>query len=414
MNLELFIAKRIHFKGDNSKKVSSPAIKIAIAGVALGLTAMILSVCIVVGFKKEVRDKVVGFSSHIQITGFDTNYSYETRAICINDSVMNALKNRENIKHAEIFITKPGIIKTDNDFQGVVFKGVSRDYDWSFFSRNLLEGGTLQQNSNAARNEAVISKQLADKLRLKLGDSFMAYFIGENMKLRKFFIKGIYATNFSDYDKLFVLADLPVLQKLNGWENDEVSGVELFLKDFDRIDETRRNLFFDMAAYRDRQGNAFLCRSVKEMTPTIFNWLELINMNVWVIIILMMAVSGFTMISGLLILILERANMIGVLKSMGAANTGIRKIFLYVSSFLILRGMFWGNLIALGICLLQKQFGLVKLDPNVYYITEMPVDLNILYILVINAGTFVASVLMMTGPSYLISKIAPAKSIRFE
>jgi lipoprotein-releasing system permease protein len=414
MNLELFIAKRIYFNGDKSQKVSSPAIKIAIAGIALGLVAMFLSVCIVVGFKKEVRDKVVGFSSHIQIASFDNNFSYETRSICVNDSMLNGLENRDNIKYVEVFITKPGIIKTDKDFQGVVFKGVSKDYDWSFFEQNMLEGSVLQPNDTTTGNSVIISQQLAGKLQLKLGDSFLAYFIQETMKFRKFTIQGIYATNFSDYDKFFVLTNLSVVQKLNAWENDEVSGVELFLNDFDRIDETRQDLFFDMAAYRDRQGNAFLCRSVKEMNPAIFNWLELINMNVWIIIILMMAVSGFTMISGLLILILERTNMIGILKSMGADNFNIRKVFLYVSSFLIIRGLFWGNLLALGVCFLQKQFGLIKLDPKTYYITEMPIDLNILYIALINIGAFLVSMLMMLGPSYLISKISPAKSIRFE
>ncbi|MDR1809662.1 MAG: ABC transporter permease [Prevotella sp.] len=414
MNLELFIAKRIYFNGDKTQKVSSPAIKIAIAGIALGLTAMFLSVCIVVGFKKEVRDKVVGFSSHIQITGFDSNLSYEMKPVCISDSILNSLKNRDNIKHIEVFITKPGIIKTDADFQGVVFKGVSTDYDWSFFEQNMLEGSVLQPYDTLSPHGVIISRQLADKLQLKLGDTFLAYFIQETMKFRKFAIKGIYATNFSDYDKLFVLTNLPVIQKLNAWEKDEASGIELFLNDFDRIDETHQDLYFDMAACRDRQGNAFLCRSVKEMNPAIFNWLELINMNVWIIIILMMAVSGFTMISGLLILILERTNTIGVLKSMGAANFSIRKVFLYVSSFLIIRGLFWGNLLALGVCFLQKHFGLIKLDPQTYYISEMPIDLNILYIALINIGAFLVSMLMMLGPSYLISKISPAKSIRFE
>ncbi|GAB6011345.1 ABC transporter permease [Viscerimonas tarda] len=414
MNLELFIAKRIHFNEDKDKKVSSPAIKIAIAGIALGLAAMVLSVCIVVGFKKEIRDKVVGFSSHIQITSFDNNTSYETHPICVNDSILNDLRDREYIKHAELFITKPGIIKTDNDFQGVVFKGIDKDYNWNFFEQNMVEGSILQQSDTATENSAIISKYIADKLQLKPGDSFISYFIQEPVKFRKFRIKGIYATNFSDYDKLFVLTDLAIVQRLNAWEKDEVSGIELFLNDFDKLDDVQQDMFFDMAAYRDRQGSAFLCRSVKEMNPTIFNWLELINMNVWVIIILMLAVSGFTMISGLLILILERTNMIGILKAMGASNVNIRKVFLYVSSFLIIRGMFWGNLIALSICFIQKQFGLISLDPKVYYISEMPIDLNLLYLVLINAGTFLVSLLMMIGPSYLISKISPVKSIRFE
>lgn len=414
MNLELFIAKRIHFNGDKAEKVSSPAIKIAIAGIALGLTAMILSVCIVIGFKKEIRDKVVGFNSHIQITSFDNNTSYETHPICVNDSLLSSLKKRENVKNAEFFITKPGIIKTDTDFQGVIFKGVDQNYNWDFFKHNLIEGRILEEQDTISGNRAVLSKYIADRLQLKLGDSFITYYIQEPIKFRKFTIVGIYSTNFLDYDKLFVLTDMPIIQKLNSWDDDQVSGIEVFLNDFDKIDAVQHEMFFDMASYRDRLGNAFLSRSVKEMNPTIFNWLGLINMNVWVIIILMLAVSGFTMISGLLILILERTNMIGILKAMGASNFNIRKVFLYVSSFLILRGMLWGNIIALAICFLQKQFGLVKLDPKVYYISEMPIDMNILYIVLINLGTFAISLLMMIGPSYLIAKISPAKSIRFE
>ena len=414
MNLELFIAKRIHFNGDKSEKVSSPAIKIAIAGIALGITAMILSVCIVIGFKQEIRDKIVGFTSHMQITSFDNNISYETHPICVNDSMLNALRGRKEIKDAGVFITKPGIVKTDNDFQGVVFKGIENNHDWNFFKQNLVEGNILQKSDTTTENSIIISKYIANKLQLKLGDSFLSYFVQEPLKFRKFTIKGIYATNFTDYDKLFVLTDMSVIQKLNGWEKDQVSGIEIFLNDFEKIDEFQEDIFYDMASYRDRQGNAFLAKSVKDMNPTIFSWLELINMNVWIIIILMLIVSGFTMISGLLIIILERTNMIGILKSMGASNLNIRKVFLYISSFLIIRGMFWGNLIALAICFLQIQFGLIKLDPTVYYISEMPINFNILYILLINIGTFLISILMMIGPSFLISKISPAKSIRFE
>ncbi len=413
MNFELFIAKRIHFNNGGEKKVSSPAIKIAVAGIALGLAAMILSVCIVIGFKKEIRDKVVGFSSHIQITSFDNNTSYETDPVFVSDSLLEALKTRDGIKHVEIFATKPGIIKTDSDFQAVILKGIAENYDWNFFRNNMV-AGIIPVPDSLKANQIIISQWIADRLLLKTGDSFITYFIQEPMKARKFTVAGIYSTNFTDYDKLFVLTDIEIIQRLEGWDEQEVSGIEIYVNNFDKVDEIQRDLFFDMASYRDRNGNAFLSTSVKQMNPMIFNWLQLLDMNVWVIIILMLAVSGFTMISGLMILILERTNMIGILKAMGTKNFSIRKVFLYVSSFLIIKGMIWGNIIALSVCLIQKQFGIIQLNPSVYYLKEMPINFNVFYILLINAGAFLISLLMMVGPSYLIAKISPARSIRFE
>lgn len=414
MNLELFIARKIYFGGDNKNKASSPAIKIAVAGIALGLATMILAVCIVIGFKKEVRNKVIGFGSHIQISNFENNNSYETHPICVDQNLLQTLKNTDGIQHVEIYGTKSGIIKTDTDFQGIVLKGVDTDYDWTFFQQNMIEGKTLDVSDTLSINEAIVSKYIADKLNLKLGDSFTTYFIQDPIKVRKFTITGIYSTNFEEYDKLFIVTNLDIIRRLNSWEADQASGLELMVKDYDKLDEVKMSVYFKMAAYQDRMGNLFYTRSIKEMNPMIFNWLDLLDTNVVVIIILMLAVSGFTMISGLLILILERTNMIGILKALGARNFSIRKTFLYVSSFLIIKGILWGNVIALSICFLQKQFGLIKLDPTVYYVSEMPVDMNIIYILLINIGTLLISLLMMVGPSYLIARISPAKSIRFE
>ncbi|NDW08054.1 ABC transporter permease [Dysgonomonas sp. 520] len=414
MNLELFIARKIYFKGDNKNKASSPAIKIAVAGIALGLATMILAVCIVVGFKQEIRDKVVGFSSHIQISNFENNNSYETYPVCVDDSLLNFLKSKPEVKHVEVFSTKPGIIKTDNDFQGIVLKGVTSDYDWSFFKRNLVEGSVLNVSDTISAYEAIISEYIANKLSLKLGDSFFCYFIQDPPKVRKFTITGIYNTNFEDYDKIFVITNINIISKLNSWESDQFGGIELIVNDFDRLQEIRNDLFIDMAATHDRLGNTFFTVSVIDQNPMIFNWLNLLDMNVWVILILMLAVSGFTMISGLLILILERTNMIGILKALGAKNFSIRKTFLYVSSFLILKGMLWGNVIALTICLVQKYFGILKLDASVYYVSQVPIELNIIYIVLINIGTLLVSLMMMIGPSYLIARILPAKSIKFE
>lgn len=415
MSTELFIARRI-YRGDkqNDKRVSSPAIRIAISGIALGLAVMLVSVCIIVGFKKEVRAKVVGFGSHIQVTAFDNNNSYEQAPIAFSDTLAQLLTSNPAISHLQEYISKPGIIKTEEDFLGVILKGVSERYDWEFFRKNMVEGEVIHPGDTTAANRAILSREIAEKLQLKLGDSFTCYFVQEPVRARRFTIAGIYETNFEDYDKLYVITGKDVLASLNGWDADMVSGIELLVKDYDNLDRTTQDLFFTMASYRDRLGNNLYTRSIKDINPMIFNWLNLLDMNVWVIIILMLVVSGFTMISGLLIIILERTNMIGMLKSMGARDFSIRKVFLYLSAFLIGQGMLWGNVIALLFCILQDQFHLLKLDPATYYLSSVPVDLNLLFILLLNAGTLLVTLLMMLGPSYLVARITPARSIRFE
>lgn len=415
MNTELFIAKRI-YKGDkkNEKRVSSPAIKIAIGGIALGLAIMIAAVCIIIGFKKEIREKVIGFGSHIQITSFDSNNSYEHNPIAFSDTLKNMLLSNPEIARVQKFITKPGIIKTDEDFLGIVLKGIADDYDWHFFKKNLIEGSIINTNDTSDTNQAIISQNIAQKLHLKLGDNFTTYFVQEPVRARRFTITGIYETNFEDYDKLYVLTDAKILSGLNGWESDMVSGVEVLVKDYNKLDQTAQDLFFEMSTYEDRFGNRLYTRSIKEINPMIFNWLNLLDMNVWVILILMILVSGFTMISGLLIIILERTNMIGMLKSMGARDFSIRKVFLYLSAFLIGQGMLWGNITGLAFCILQKNFNILKLDPATYYLSAVPIDLNPWYIVLLNAGTLIVALIMMIAPSYLVAKITPAKSIRFE
>ncbi len=411
---ESFIAKRIRFNQAGGKKVSPPAIRIAIIGMALGLAVMILSVAIVVGFKKEVADKVIGFGSHIQISNFDNNSSFETRPITFNDSTLSVINNIPGIKHISCFATKPGIIKTDKDFQGIVLKGVDQNYDWDFFRQNLEEGDILNINQDEASNHVIISRYLANKLNLNNGDSFISYFIGDEIRARKFKIGGIYKTDFAEYDQLFVLADIKQIRKLNGWDSDMVSGMEILLTDFNHLDETSDAIYSHLGYKQDRLGNTYYIRSIKELNPMIFSWLDLLDMNVIIILILMLSVAGFTMISGLLIIILERANMIGILKALGANNTSIRKVFLQVSFFLVIKGLIIGNIIAVSICFIQKQFGFLKLDPEVYYLSEVPIDLNITTLILLNICTLVISMLMLVGPSYIIAKISPAKTIRFE
>ena len=414
MNLELFIARKIHFSKEGNRQVTPPAVRIAIVGVALGLAVMILSVAIVIGFKKEVRNKVIGFGSHIQITNFDNNSSYETTPIAVSDSLHQALREFPGIKHIEGYATKMGILKTDSDFQGVVLKGIDTDYDWSFFRNNLKEGELLTIDPKKTSTDVIISRYLSDLLGLKLGDSILTYFVQEDVRARKFNIAGIYETGFMDYDKLFVLADIKQIRRLNGWEKDEVSGLELLVDDYDKLDQIAEDLYFNLVEKQDRHGNTYFTRSIKEMNPMIFNWLDVLDVNVVVILILIFAVAGFTMISGLLIIILERTNMIGILKALGENNVSIRKIFLYISFFLIGKGMLWGNMVGIAICLIQSHFRIIKLDPSIYYLDAVPIDLSIVSLILLNIGTLCASMLMMLGPSYLITKIDPAKSIRFE
>ncbi|RRD77791.1 ABC transporter permease [Tannerella forsythia] len=416
MNFELFIARRIHFskEGCDSKRVTPPAVRIAMAGIALGVAMMILSVAIVVGFKQEVRNKMIGFGSHIRISNFDSNSSYETAPIIASDSLKHLLSTLPGIRHVETFATKPGILKTESDFQGIVLKGVDVEYDWTFFRKHLKEGELFSIDTGKVTNDVLVSQQLADMLRLRCGDSFLAYFVQNEVRARKFRICGIYDTGFTDYDKLFVLTDIKHIRRLNGWEADAVSGLELQVHDYDDLDEVTATVDDQLLNRRDRKGNIFYVRSIKELNPMIFSWLDVLDLNVVVILVLMMAVSGFTMISGLLIIILERTNMIGILKALGQQDRSLRRVFLYISAFLIGKGMLWGNIIGLVLCWIQFFFRPLSLDPSVYYLDAVPIHLTPGSWLLINLGASVVSLLMMLAPSYLITKISPAKTIRFE
>lgn len=419
MNLELFIARKIYANRQGEKSVSLPAVRIAVAGIALGLVVMMLAVSIVVGFKQEIRGKVIGFGSHIQISNLDNNSSFESAPIRVTDSLMSELRATPEITHIENYITKPGIIKTDTDFQGVVYKGIDAAYDWTFIRESLVEGEIPEyfpdslNGALANGTQVIISRTLADMLDLKVGQSFMSYFVQENIKARKFYVSGIYQTNFVDFDKLFIFSNLPTLRRLNEWEDDQVSGVEMIVKDYDRVEKITEDLYYRLETL-DSGGTGYYVRSIRDLHPQIFSWLDLMNINVWIILLLMTLVAGFTMISGLLIIILERTNMIGILKSMGSPDVSIRKVFLYVSAFLIGRGMIWGNVIGLTVCGLQYYFGIFKLDPTMYYLTAVPIAWNFWYFVLIDVGTLIVTMLMLLGPSLIISRISPAKSIRFE
>ena len=413
MNLEFFIAKRIHFQ-HKKKNISRPAVRIATIGMTLGLAVMLIALAVVLGFKHQIREKTIGFGGHIQITNFDSNNSYETTPINPTEGFIDSLKMIDGVKHVQFFATKPGIIKTQNDFQGVIFKAVDENFDWSFFRKNIKEGEVLNISADSLTNNILISKHLANLLDLKLGDSFFAYFIQNQARARKFTISGIYSTDFIDFDKLFILCDLRHVQNLNGWNENQYSGIEILVSNFNKLEEVD-NRVFHFVFEKNTNERSYFVQNIKSINSQIFSWLNLLDLNVWIIFGLMLAVAGFNLISGLLILILERTQMIGILKSIGATNWSVRKIFIYHSLFLIRRGMFWGNLIGLGLCALQYFTGFMTMpDPESYYLTVVPIEFNWLYIILLNIGTLLISLLMMFIPSYLITKIHPAKIIKYE
>lgn len=423
MNLPLFIARRIHFSDNkNKKKVSKPAVRIALCGIALGLAVMLLSLAIVVGFKNEVGRKVMGFGSHIQITSLTNNKTYDLPPISFSDTLINAIKQVPNVDYTQITATKPAIIKTKTDFQGIVLKGVDANYNWDFFKEYLKEGelpvmsnGTsVDTGDTMPSNEVLISSKQADALKLKVGDKFICYFIQDQVRLRQFTISGIYSTGLADFDKLFVVADIQHIRMLNNWDNKTATSIEIFVKDLNILEDTSYNIFLTTANNFTGNYNPYYTRHIYELQPQIFGWLDLLDLNMVIILILMFSVATFTMISGLLILILEKTTLIGTLKVLGANNWTIRKIFLYQASFLIGKAMLWGNVIGLGLYFIQKYLKVVKLDPEIYFVDYAPVELIPWQAIALNIGVGVAILCILVIPSYLIAKISPAKSIKFE
>lgn len=415
MNWKLFVARRIYRSKEGNKEVSKPAVLIATWGIAIGLAVMIVAVAVVVGFKHEVRDKVVGLGSDIAITNFDAQKSYETVPVVAGDSLLNVLRATDGVKHVQRYSTKPGMIMTDDNFLGMVLKGVASEYDWSFLKKHLLEGEIPAFSDTASTNKTLISRTIANKLQVGTGDKLYTYYIEDDkVRARRLEVSGIYQTNFTLYDDLFLITDLYTVNRLNNWKPDQVSGVEMEVTDYGILETVRESVREQVDMQKDRYGNTYYTQTVEESNPQIFAWLDLLDMNVWVILILMTGVAGFTMISGLLIIILERTNMIGVLKALGADNLAIRKVFLSFSVFLIGKGMLWGNVIGLAFIGVQSSFRIFKLDPATYYVDSVPVEFNLWWWALLNVCTLLVSVLMLVGPSYLITRIHPAKSIRFE
>ncbi len=414
MNLPLFIAQRIYRDNDPGRQLSRPAVLIAMTGIAIGLAVMIVAVSVIVGFKKEVRDKIAGFGAHIQITNLRAPSLYESLPVSMTEVEIDSLRGRTEISHVQRYSLKAGMVKTDEAFQGMLLKGVGPEYDVEFFRRHLLEGEMPQFSDTASSNRVIISRSLADKLKLKLGDKIDTYFFQENIRARRLTVAGIYRTNMTEFDNLYLVTDLYTVNHLNRWEADRFSGLELTVNDYSRLEDFTWELASRLEGKTDRYGQEFCVRNIEQLNPAIFAWLDILDVNIWVILVLMIGVAGFTMISGLLIIIIERTSMIGVLKSLGADNRTIRHLFLWFSVFLIGRGMLWGNIIGLSFYAVQRCFGLFKLDPATYYMDTVPVSFNWWIFLLLNAGTLIASVLMLVGPSYFITRIRPADSMRYE
>jgi lipoprotein-releasing system permease protein len=394
----------------NSKaNFSRPIIRLGIMSVAIGLSVMILSVSIVTGFQEQVREKVIGFGSHIQITGFESNTSQEANPISIHQWFYPSFDSIKGIKHIQVFANKAGIIKTDEQIQGVVLKGIGSDFDWTYFQEKMIEGKPFKVNDSVRTDDVIISKSLAQLLQLKAGDPLRMYFIIHDEmqpRGRKFNISGIYQTGLEEFDKLYVIGDIAHIRKLNKWDDDQVGGFEILIDNFNDIDKIGAKVY-DLVDYDLK------AQTIKQLQPQIFEWLALHDMNVIIIIALMVIVAGMTMISTLLILILEKTNMIGILKALGSKNRSIRRIFIYNAIYIIGIGLFWGNLIAIILSALQLNFGLFKLNEESYYVSEVPLNFQLLHYLIINLGTLFICTFMLIIPTYIITRISPVKAIRF-
>ena len=399
MKFETFIAQRLFFKGNKK-----PAM--ALAGIIIGITVMVVTVCVVVGFKQTITDKVVGFDAHIRVVNFDNNNTYELKPIIVSDSLMAVLENLPHIASANIFATKPGIVKTDDAFQGIVYKGTTY---WDYFAGNLIQG-QLPENEN----EVLASQRLCDLMDLHLGEAILCYFVGENVRARKLIISGIYRTGFAEFDERFLLGNINLVRQLNGWTDNQASGIELRVDNIRHLNEASDAVFFATANRFDEDGNGLYTETLEQLNPQIFSWLDLLDANVIIIILLMIAVSGFNIVSGLIILILDAIQLIGTLKALGATNSQVRRVFIVQGTLLILKGVLWGNIIGLTLCAVQYFTHVLPLDAVTYYVNYVPVAFPIGWLLLLNVGTILVSMLILLAPSAIITHIRPAKVMTFE
>lgn len=407
MKAEFFIGKRIISR--NKANFSRPIIRLGVISIALGVAVMVVAVSIVTGFQNEIRDKVIGFGSHIQIYHYNENNSLESSPVSIQQDFYPSLKHKKGIRHIQVYATKAGIIKTGEEIQGVVFKGVGSDYDWSFFSDKLVSGSVFTVSDTGRTNDVLISSLLASKLKLSTDSSLLMYFINQGQAqplVRKLRVSGVYDTKLEEFDKMYVFGDIHHIQRLNKWDSLQVGGFEVLIDDFDDIDRISSDLYKEIGYDLD-------CSNVRQQYPQIFDWLAFQDTNVAIIIIMMVIVAAINMISALLILIIEKTSLIGILKALGMNNWGIRRVFLINAAYLIVRGLIWGNIIALTLCLIQHYTGIISLNPETYYMTSVPVNVDIVNIVFINLGTVAVCLLVLILPTYVVTRVSPIKAIRF-
>ena len=400
------IARRLYFSEEGKVRTSRPAVRVALGGIIIGVVVMIIAICVVVGFKQEVQRKVAGFGSHIQVVNFDNNATYELQPIDISDSLIHKLQGLHHVEKVSIFASKPGILKTDSAFQGIIFKGT--DY-WDYFADNLVMGSLP-----AAANEVIISTVLASQLHLTVGDNILCYFIQESLRVRRLYVSGLYNTCMSEMDRRFLLVDIALVRQLNHWTESQASGIEVLVDDLKYLHEVADRVYFATANRLDEAGNAFYTQTLEQLNPQIFGWLDLLDMNVIIIILLMLCVSGFSIITGLIILILESVNLIGTLKALGANNQFVRRIFIYEAILLVSKGMVFGNIIGLGLVALQYFTRIIPLDAATYYVSYVPMAFPWGWLVVLNLGVLVISWLVLLAPSAIVSQISPSKVMHFE
>jgi lipoprotein-releasing system permease protein len=410
LNLESFIAKRLITSKEYKSSISAPIIKIAIAAIAIGMVMMIISIATGIGLQQKIRQKVAAFNGHIIISNFDENESQvSTKPVSIKQDFYPKFKNIEGIHHVQAVATKAGIIRTESAFEGIIFKGVGKDYDWNNLKEYIVKGRIPSLSANL-NPEVIISQYLANRLNLKVGDKFNTFFMKENgnqlPNLRVFTIVGIYNSGFQEFDSTYIIGDIRHLQRINRWQPDQVGSFEVFIDDFTQIKQKGAEVY-------DQTSSLLDTKTIIEKYYYIFEWLQLFDFNIIVILIVMIVVATINMVVALLVMILERTQMIGILKSLGADNWSVRKIFLYNASYLIFKGLLWGNIIGIGLLLIQKYFGVIQLNPENYYVNQAPVYINWFYILLLNIVTILICMLVLFLPSYIITKISPVKAIKF-
>lgn len=400
------IAKRLYFSEEGKARTSRPAVRVALGGILIGVMVMIVAICVVVGFKQEIQRKVAGFGSHIQVVNFDNNATYELQPVEVSDSLLQKLRGLPYVKQVSTFASKPGILKTDSAFQGIIFKGT--DY-WDYFAENLVSGSLPEE-----KNEVIISTVLASQLHLAVGDAILCYFVQEDLRVRKLYVSGLYNTCMSEMDRLFVLGDIDLVRQLNYWRVSQASGIEVLVDDLRHLQEAADGVYFATANRLDEAGNAFYTQTLEQLNPQIFGWLDLLDMNVVIIIVLMLCVSGFSIITGLIILILESITLIGTLKALGAHNRFVRRIFIYEAILLVGKGMLWGNVLGLGLVALQYFTQVIPLDASIYYVSYVPMAFPWGWLVALNIGVLLVAWVIMLAPSAIVSQISPAKVMHFE